>query len=144
MTDNRTADALPPDQIRVTDAEREAVAERLRQAHDEGSLDLNEFDDRTARLYGDAKTRGDLAAITADLPAPASAAPSPALPDQAKTLRVVTAAWLGLALVSFVIWVGVGLSGPVSDPDPAWMWVVLAPGSILGVLWATGFGRRSR
>jgi len=47
------------------------VQERLRRAHDEGRLDLVEFDERVRTLWA-TRTRGDLARITADLPAPAA------------------------------------------------------------------------
>ena len=57
--------------LRVSDAEREPVIERLQQAYAEGRLDESEFDMRM-HLALTAKTRGDLAAVEQDLvPAPA-------------------------------------------------------------------------
>ncbi|MEV4705921.1 DUF1707 domain-containing protein [Actinoplanes sp. NPDC049316] len=55
------------EQMRAGDAERQAVAERLKTALDEGRLDLHEYDERLQRAYA-AKTYGDLDALTADLP----------------------------------------------------------------------------
>lgn len=61
------APGLPPD-LRVSDADREAVAHRLRRALAQGRLTFSEFDERTATAYA-AKTGADLAPLTADLPA---------------------------------------------------------------------------
>ena len=68
-----------PGGIRASDAEREAVVERLRVATAEGRLTLGELTDRTEAAYT-ATTRGELVPITADLPeAPAApVAPVPA------------------------------------------------------------------
>lgn len=53
--------------MRAADADREAVAERLRVALDEGRLDLHEYDDRLARTYA-AKTYAELDGLLSDLP----------------------------------------------------------------------------
>jgi Domain of unknown function (DUF1707) len=64
------------DEIRASDAEREAVVERLRVAAAEGRLTLGELTERTEAAYT-ATTRSELVPITADLPAePASSATS--------------------------------------------------------------------
>ena len=55
------------DLVRVSDAERESVAERLRRAHAEGRLDTTELEERVARCYA-AKTRAELEPLVADLP----------------------------------------------------------------------------
>jgi hypothetical protein len=66
----------PSDGVRASDAEREAVVERLRVATVEGRLTLGELTERTEAAYT-ATTRGELASITADLPAaPASTVPA--------------------------------------------------------------------
>ena len=52
---------------RVSDLEREDVAERLREAAGEGRLSYTELEERLETVYG-AKTYGDLVQITADLP----------------------------------------------------------------------------
>jgi len=53
--------------IRVSDAERNSVAELLGQHYAEGRLDQAEFDERVARAMA-AKTRGDLEGLFDDLP----------------------------------------------------------------------------
>jgi hypothetical protein len=53
--------------IRVSDAERNTVAELLGQHYADGRLDQAEFDDRIGRTMA-AKTRGDLAGLFDDLP----------------------------------------------------------------------------
>jgi hypothetical protein len=53
--------------IRVSDAERNAVAEMLGQHYADGRLDQAEFDERVGRTMA-AKTRGDLAGLFDDLP----------------------------------------------------------------------------
>ena len=57
------------DHMRVSDADRERVADRLREHFAEGRLSSDELDERiTAALS--AKTFGDLRRVTADLPDP--------------------------------------------------------------------------
>jgi DUF1707 SHOCT-like domain len=53
--------------IRASDMDREGVVTILRDAHAEGRLTLEEFEERTSAAYA-AKTWGDLADLTADLP----------------------------------------------------------------------------
>ena len=53
--------------IRVSDAERNAVAELLGQHYADGRLDQAEFDERVGRTMA-AKTRGDLTGLFDDLP----------------------------------------------------------------------------
>ena len=81
---------------RVSDLEREDVAERLREAAGEGRLSYTELEERLETVYG-AKTYGDLVQITADLPnglavpnAPAAATSqySPAVPATAPVMTV--------------------------------------------------------
>jgi DUF1707 SHOCT-like domain/Cell wall-active antibiotics response LiaF, C-terminal len=68
----------PLGEVRASDAEREAVVERLRVATVEGRLTLGELTERTEAAYT-ATTRGELVSITADLPA-VSGSPAPTLP----------------------------------------------------------------
>jgi uncharacterized Tic20 family protein len=69
--DVNTRPTVPAGALRVSHAEREPVIERLKQAYAEGRLDHDEFDLRI-HLAMTAKTRADLATVTADLsPAPA-------------------------------------------------------------------------
>jgi hypothetical protein len=101
VTEDRAAE-VPGGEVRASDAEREAVVERLREASAEGRLTLEELTDRTGAAYT-ATTRGDLAPLTRDLPAPderraggpglaaADARPLPARPDarQGRVLAVL-------------------------------------------------------
>lgn len=74
-----------PAHLRVSDADREKVAEVLRRAAGEGRLDYEELDERLSATFA-AKTYADLVPITVDLPdhpgrataaRPGPAAPSP-------------------------------------------------------------------
>jgi hypothetical protein len=56
-------------ELRASDAERSETAELLRRHHAEGRLDTDELEERIERCYA-AKTRGELDALTTDLPGP--------------------------------------------------------------------------
>ncbi|WP_243716397.1 DUF1707 SHOCT-like domain-containing protein [Actinomadura darangshiensis] len=62
-------------EMRAGDADRERVAQVLRDAAGEGRLSLTELDERLDAVYA-AKTYAELEPITRDLPAPGAAAPS--------------------------------------------------------------------
>lgn len=66
-----------PAQLRISDADRHAVAEVLRTAAGEGRIDLDELDERLEATYG-AKTYADLVPLTADLPVAVTPRPAPA------------------------------------------------------------------
>ena len=53
--------------VRAADADREATADRLRQHHAEGRIDVTEFQERLDRTYA-AKTVGELRELVNDLP----------------------------------------------------------------------------
>jgi hypothetical protein len=53
--------------LRASDADREATADRLRTHHTDGRLDQGEFQERLDRCFA-AKTVGELAELTRDLP----------------------------------------------------------------------------
>lgn len=61
--------------LRASDADREHVAEVLREAVAEGRLDMAEFDERLGAAYG-SRTQGELQLLVRDLPVPGTAAPS--------------------------------------------------------------------
>jgi hypothetical protein len=69
----------PSGEVRASDAEREAVVERLRVATVEGRLTFAELTERTGAAYS-ATTRGELVPITADLPAVSGAPATPTRP----------------------------------------------------------------
>ncbi len=115
------------EEMRAADADRQAVAEKLRAALDEGRLDLHEYDERLQRAYT-AKTYGDLDVLLRDLPAgvpaPRPAAEAPAVRDDVTrrwlmhvwggyvpTVAITTAIWLittiaaGELLYFWPVWV---------------------------------------
>lgn len=67
-------DGMGRDEMRAADADRQAVADQLKAALDEGRLDLHEYDERLQQAYA-AKTYGDLQPLLRDLPATAVPAP---------------------------------------------------------------------
>ena len=71
-----TDDAAVPE-LRASDADRERVAEVLRDALAEGRLDMEEFEERLEATYK-ARTYGELTPITRDLPV-GQVAPPPAV-----------------------------------------------------------------
>ncbi|MBO0814177.1 MAG: DUF1707 and DUF2154 domain-containing protein [Actinobacteria bacterium] len=58
--------------MRVSDSDREQAANVLREAAGHGRITMDELDERLGHAYA-AKTYGDLAAVTRDLPTPAQA-----------------------------------------------------------------------
>jgi Domain of unknown function (DUF1707) len=68
--------------LRVSDADRQAVTDRLSQHFADGRLDQAEFDDRVGRAMS-AKTRGDLSGLFTDLPETGA----PAVTDQPRGRR---------------------------------------------------------
>jgi hypothetical protein len=79
-----------PLEIRVSDADRERVAERLRDAAGEGRLTIEELDERVELAYG-ARTGTDLAPLTADLPEPAAGEAAPVRRGAGKARRWIVA-----------------------------------------------------
>lgn len=71
----------PPDPslLRISDNDRQKVADVLREAAGEGRIDLEELDERLELTWG-AKTYADLVPITSDLHLPAHAPESPPVP----------------------------------------------------------------
>ncbi len=77
------------DSIRVSDAERDATVRALGDHAAVGRLTLDELEDRAGRALV-AKTRGDLAVLTSDLPQQAAAAePAPSGAPQAPVRKPV-------------------------------------------------------
>lgn len=76
--------------LRASDADREHVADLLRQAASDGRLSLSELDERIDQLYA-AKTYGDLEPVVEDLPGILPELPAPARPPTAPESAVVPA-----------------------------------------------------
>jgi Domain of unknown function (DUF1707) len=144
----RTIGFVSPDadrsHMRVSDADRAAVAERLRIAVDEGRLDLTEYDARVHSAYA-AITYGELEPITADLPP----VPETTLPVAKQTAAAAERRkwvnewreWLGGALVMIAIWGTVSLvSGSLTTFWPAIPLGIWAAVLLAGALGRTGKG----
>lgn len=69
-------------ELRASDADREATAERLRDAAGDGQLSFAELDERLHEAYA-ARTRAELVPLTADLQAPGAGAVAATRPDGA-------------------------------------------------------------
>jgi Domain of unknown function (DUF1707)/Cell wall-active antibiotics response 4TMS YvqF len=81
----------PDDSLRVSDAERDAVLRTLGDHAAVGRLTLDELEDRSGRALT-AKTRGELATLTSDLPQEAGqAAVSSPVPARRKPVRWMVA-----------------------------------------------------
>ncbi len=136
-------------QMRVSDSERQAAVDRLRVAHDEGRLDLDEYDRRLAAAYA-SKTYGDLDQLFLDLPAPglqqptripaprsaADVAERPCDPSRRMplALRILWINYAAVLVVNIAIWWVV--SG-VSDVNPHfWPVWLLIPGAALATVTA--------
>jgi hypothetical protein len=94
--------------MRVSDAERQVAADRLRAAMGEGRLDLLEYDNRLALAY-QAVTYRDLDQLFTDLPVHAAApavavvAPRPVPPVAPRPVAVRTG-FAGLPLALKILW----------------------------------------
>src|SRR3954452_17594116 len=132
-------------EIRVSDRERQAAAERLRAAHDEGRLDFSEYDRRLADAYSSV-TYADLDKLFVDLPAAAGMGvvhpqPAPAQPvrripaEPAVTaalptpLRVLWTVWAGVVGINLIVWLLVSLGN--AELDYFWPMWLAGPGTAL-------------
>jgi Domain of unknown function (DUF1707) len=94
-------------QMRISDADRAEVADRLSKHYSDGRLDQAEFNERLDRAMN-AKTQADLNGLFADLPAtdePDKAAKAPKVvrqPDQRPRNRRPVQRVLGLILITVV------------------------------------------
>ncbi|MFE5285485.1 DUF1707 domain-containing protein [Nocardia sp. NPDC056611] len=125
---------LHPNDIRISDAERRAGEERLRKAVDAGLLDLGEYDTRVQAIW-QARTRGELTVVEADLPEHKEPGPS----GGRIAMTVLTIVWLSLSGLSLVVWLLLGVT--LEWLYPWWVWVLVPPGVVLGTLRAFGIGR---
>jgi len=98
------------DEMRAADADRQAVADHLKSALEEGRLDLHEYDERLQQAYA-AKTYGDLKDLLTDLPVEVPAQRIPSVPVRAGADHV-TRRWLAhtwgsyfpVVTITIVIW----------------------------------------
>jgi uncharacterized protein DUF1707 len=119
--------------MRVSDAERQAAAERLRVALADGRLDFLEYDVRLAKAF-EAVTYADLDKLFTDLPVSGkpSAAPAVATPTRPAVPRPVPAVrtgFAGLPLALKILW---GIWGIVVSINLlVWLLVGLGAGDLI-------------
>jgi Domain of unknown function (DUF1707) len=133
MTGPEDPAAAGRDQVRVGHADREQVIEALKDAFVQDRLTRDEFDERAGDALA-ARTRGELAALTADIPGGPAAARSARPPAPARRPALVSrrplawaAAWSGscLAIAFSAIWVAANVLDSNGGDDPYHDWSVL-------------------
>jgi hypothetical protein len=134
--------------IRVSDAERAEVADRLSAHYSDGRLDRAEFDERVARAMS-AKTRADLNGLFDDLPdmgvgsattgSPADTTVIPGRPGQPRRRgRPVLLAVLAIVLV------GMATRAVVHMFFIPWLWIAVLAAVIVFATRASAHARRDR
>jgi hypothetical protein len=88
--------------LRASDADRDAIAERLRAAAVEGRLEPDELEERLHRALR-ARTYGDLRRLVADLPAPARRGRTSVMPVTLTALAIAVRVAFVIAAVAAVI-----------------------------------------
>lgn len=124
-TPNTPTPHLPDHRLRVSDAEREVVASRLRDAAMEGRLTMTEVDERQALAYA-ARTGAHLIPLTSDLPEPPPQPwrPGPLTQRARQRLGVHAALVAVVAALLVTRWA----TGPVPWFWPAWplLWLAVS------------------
>jgi hypothetical protein len=126
--------------IRVSDAERNAVTERLAAHYSDGRLDQAEFDERVSRAMA-AKTRGDLEGLFDDLPdaEPAGGAgQGGAASEVPRRMRRRRGPGRPILLVALVIVLAIALGHVVTAIFVPWFWVTAL---VVAVLFVTRSSR---
>lgn len=112
----------PASELRASDDDRQRTIALLRTAAGEGCIDLDELEQRISATY-DARTRGDLDAVTSDLPASVTRPPAPAgrTPEHRRPLVLEDDEFRGhLTVYCLVIGmlIGIWLLGGAGHPWP--------------------------
>lgn len=122
----------PDPSLRVSDADREQVAGRLRKSHAEGRLDLSEFQQRLEQCYA-SKTLGELRALVKDLPRAEES-------DGRRSVGWLRAArWGGFPLVPILIVLIVASAASGHGHHLFWLWIPIA-----FLFWRSFWWRRGR
>ncbi|NVI87095.1 DUF1707 domain-containing protein [Actinomadura sp. BRA 177] len=143
----------PNPDVRASDADRDRVAASLREHCALGRITMDELQERLDSVY-EAKTFGDLQAVTADLPeedlyqlpVPAtqakstvSAAKAPSRDLDVRGMKAMWGAWATVSAINFTVWLILTVQGS-GAVYPWWIWVAGPWGAIL--LMRTIFGDR--
>lgn len=138
--------------MRASDGDREKIVSRLRDAHIEGRLSADEFDDRLNAAYG-AQTYGELEPLIRDIPViratqqPAQqvAQPSPAGQAVARSsrgdraMRVMWTIWACAVSINLVIWI----LASATNAELLYFWPAWVAGPWGAVLLSIDLVRRS-
>lgn len=127
------------DPTRASDRERDATADRLQSALADGRLDVEEYQTRLDAAMR-ARTRGELAALTADLPVP--------VPDPAQRRKELAErdkrewydewrSWAGVAVLLTGIW---GVTS-IAQAELNFFWPIFPLGVWAVVILASVFNR---
>jgi hypothetical protein len=134
---------------RFTEADRDKIAGRLRDAFADGRLDQPEFSDRLDKLY-EVTTYGELEPLVRDLPAPrtyntpkmAQTSPStpqpgqfPERPRQGHPILAAMGGFGSVVAVNVVIWAVIGIANGGHFPYfwPVWLlipWFITTMGAL--------------
>ncbi len=129
------------DSLRASDTDRQAVAEQLRAAQDEGRLSLAEYDERLRQAYA-AVTFADLKPLTSDIPSTAPEKQDASAVTRRERGRMAPKwrSWAAVSLMLIGIWAVT--SFPFDGPMSIWP---IYPIGIWGVVLvvSTLFGSRS-
>jgi hypothetical protein len=101
-----------PGALRASDADRERTADALRRHHLAGRLDTDDLQDRLGRCYA-ARTRDDLGALVADLPADDPAHGRPARPGRGGSVAILAVLLVAGLVAATVAAVQHGHPGPL-------------------------------
>ena len=131
--------------MRAGDGDRDAVAARLKEALDDGRLDLHEYDERLQRTYA-AKTYADLDGLTTDLPGTVPLSKSQVEPVKPAEPTSNGPTWVkgyaGVVAVCVVIWaISSFAAGELIYFWPVWMLIPLIFGIIGNSTRRRGGGR---
>jgi Flp pilus assembly protein TadB len=119
--------------LRASDADRDAVAERLRRAAIEGRLDPDELDERLDTALR-AKTYGELDRLVADLPGMPATPRRPQRSRQPQRKPAIGVAFAIALRVAFVLAVAVAVAVAVAATVAWWM--------LIALIWLVAHGSR--
>ena len=119
---------LTPDQVRLTEADRQSAAAKLDSAVRQGTLTPPQATDRQSLLL-EARTRGELRQVFDGV--------TNAVPPRSLTvaLRTFSSIWLVTCVVQFVIWLALAVFGHFDGPW--WLYSDIGLGMVVAVLWWT-------